>query len=193
MIWLAAGLVLFLGSHSLEIFAAPQKQALAAKIGTGPWRGLVSLAAVVGFALIVVGYPQAAAGSGAALWAPSPLLHGVTLSFTLAAFILIIAAYVPGNHFKRALGDPMVIGTALWAVGHLLMRPTAAGGLLFGAFALWALVDLWSVRRRRAASGGVEAAPARPAATLIAVVAGIAVWTLFALYLHRILIGVSPL
>ena len=38
------------------------------------------------------------------------------------ASILIIAAYIPNNHFKKYLRHPMLIGLTIWATTHLLIN-----------------------------------------------------------------------
>jgi len=41
------------------------------------------------------------------LWSPPLWTHHVAGLFTLAAFVLVTAAYVPGNAIKARLKDPM--------------------------------------------------------------------------------------
>ena len=49
----------------------------------------------------------------------------------LPAFVLLAAAYVPGNRIKALVGHPMVLGTEFWAVAHLLANGNLADVLLF--------------------------------------------------------------
>jgi len=112
--------------------------------------------------------------------------------FTLVAFVLVAAAYVPRNHIKAALGQPMLLGVVVWASGHLLATGLLHDVVLFGAFLSWALpVAVWLRQRDRL--DGVD----YPAGTLrgdaIAVVIGVAAWAVFAFWLHRWLIGVDPM
>ena len=69
MAMLIAGLVLFLGAHSVRIFADDWRSALIAKLGPGPWKGLYSLVSLAGFVLIVMGY-GAARATPVDLWMP---------------------------------------------------------------------------------------------------------------------------
>jgi uncharacterized membrane protein len=107
------------------------------------------------------------------------------------AFILIVAAYVPGNRIKAGLGHPMVAGVKVWAFAHLLANGTLAGVILFGAFLAWAMADFASARRRDRRAGTVY-----PAGTIardaVAVIVGLVAWAAFAFYLHGWLIGVRP-
>nr|WP_236743948.1 NnrU family protein [Marinobacter similis] len=59
MATLIAGLVLFLGIHSLSIVNEPLRNRLQASLGEGPFKGLYSVIALIGLVLIVVGYGAA--------------------------------------------------------------------------------------------------------------------------------------
>ncbi len=56
MLILIAGLVLFLGVHSVSVVAAGWRDDAMARLGEAPWKLLYALIAVIGFALIVFGY-----------------------------------------------------------------------------------------------------------------------------------------
>jgi len=56
MLVLIIGLVVFLGIHSVSIVAPHWRSATIARLGEKPWKGLYSLAAGVGLALVIVGY-----------------------------------------------------------------------------------------------------------------------------------------
>ena len=64
--------------------------------------------------------------------------------------------------------------------------------LLFGAFLIWAIADFATLRRRDR-KAGVTYPAGTAKGTVIAIAAGTVLWALFAFYLHRLLIGVSPL
>jgi uncharacterized membrane protein len=188
MAWLIAGLALFLGAHSAQIFAAGGRERLIGRLGPGPWKGLYSLVSLAGFGLIVFGYGQAR--GGAPLYVLPPVVHDVTFVLVWLGFVCVVAAYWPGNHVKLWLRDPMVVGVGLWALGHLLAKATPAALALFGAFLVWAIADFISLRRRPATRAP---APAKAMNTLLVVIVGSILAGVFALWLHRWLIGVSPL
>ena len=56
---LILGLLLFLGMHSVRIFAKGWRSQVIAQRGGGAWKGLYALVSLVGFGLIVWGYGQA--------------------------------------------------------------------------------------------------------------------------------------
>ena len=189
MALLFLGLLIFLGGHSLRICAGGWRDRQIARLGEKRWKGLYTLAAFVGFGLIVIGFGQA--GPQEALWSPPGFMPHVTALLTLFAFLLIVAAYVPGNRLKSAIGHPMVLGVKLWAFAHLLSNAQPRHLALFGAFLVWAIVDFASLRRRDRAAGTVyPAGGLRGDVTVVAV--GLVVWALFAFKLHGLLIGVYP-
>lgn len=192
MLTLVAGLVLFLGAHSVRVFAEGWRTATIARIGEKGWKGMVSLVSIAGFVLIVIGFGLARQNP-LTLWPQPPVwTRHLAALLTLIAFVLLAAAYVPGNQIKAALHHPMILGVKVWAFAHLLANNTLAEFLLFGGFLAWAVLDFRAARRRDRAAGTVypPGSPARSAAT---VVVGIAAWAVFAFWLHRVLIGVQPL
>ena len=188
---LILGLVVFLGAHSIRIVADRWRATQLARLGEGAWKGLYSVTSVIGFVLIIWDYHSAQA-QPIVVWSPPHWLRLVGALLTIPAFVLLAAAYVPGNRIKAAVGHPMVAGVKVWAFAHLLANGTLAAILLFGAFLVWAIADFRSARRRDRAAGTRYPAgtTARDAVTVIA---GLVAWALFAFLLHRWLIGVQPL
>jgi uncharacterized membrane protein len=190
MTLLILGLVLFLGVHSTRIVADSWRTATIARVGEKPWKGIYSLLSIAGFVLLVIGY-GAARQSPVVLFAPPVWTRHLAALLTIPAFVLLAAAYVPGNAIKRAVGHPMMAGVKVWALAHLLANGTLADFLLFGTFLSWAVLGFIAARRRDRASGTTY--PAGPGSrTAIAVVAGLVAWAVFAFALHRPLIGVAP-
>ena len=190
MTLLLLGLALFLGVHSTRIVADGWRTATIARVGEKPWKGIYSLLSIAGFVLLVIGY-GAARQSPVVLFAPPVWTRHLAALLTIPAFVLLVAAYVPGNAIKRAIGHPMVAGVKVWALAHLLANGTLADVLLFGTFLAWAVLSFIAARRRDRAAGTTY--PAGPGSrTAITVVVGLVAWAVFAFALHRPLIGVAP-
>src|SRR5262245_54032384 len=117
--WLIVGLVIFLGAHSVRIFAEEWRARQIERLGHQPWKGLYSLVSVAGFALIVWGYGLAREHP-VSLWNPPAWTRHVAALLTIITFVLWTAAYVPGNRIKAALGHPMILGVKVWALAHLI-------------------------------------------------------------------------
>jgi len=112
---------------------------------------------------------------------------------TLVAFVLVVAAYVPGNGIKAWLKDPMILGVKTWAFAHLLANGALADVVLFGSFLAWAVLDFRAVRQRRRAGREPTVAPAQRGRSAVTVIVGVLAWMLFAFHLHLPLIGVQPI
>jgi uncharacterized membrane protein len=190
MTWLVLGLILFLGMHSVRIVADSWRSARVAALGLNSWKAIYSVVSVIGFVLIVWGY-GAARAAPVVLYAPPVWTRHVAALLTIPAFILLIAAYVPGTRIKRAVGHPMVAAVKLWALAHLLANGTLADLVLFGAFLAWAVANYISARRRDRAAGVVYVAGPLMR-DVAAVVIGLAAWAVFAVWLHGAWIGVRP-
>lgn len=188
--YLIAGLALFLGVHSVRVFANGWRSQTLARIGEKPFKGVYSLLSLAGFVLLVWGYGQARQ-QGVMLWSPPTAMRHIAALLTLLSFVLLAAAYVPGNQIKAKLHHPMVLGTKVWALAHLLANGSLADTVLFGSFLLWAVV-LFAASRRRDRREQTVYASGTAGATAITVAVGVVAWAVFAFWLHRVLIGVSP-
>ena len=192
MLLLILGLVLFLGIHSVRIVADGLRSRLIARRGLNAWKGVYSLISIAGFVAICIGFGQARHDT-VVLWSPPRWTHDVAALLTLLAFILVTAAYVPGNGIKARVKDPMILGVKCWAAGHLFANGTLADVVLFGSFLAWAVLDFRAARQRRRAGGEPPIAPGRASRSVVTVVVGILAWMLFAFHLHQPLIGVQPI
>lgn len=187
---LIAGLVLFLGLHSIRIFADDWRTAQVARMGERKWKALFAIVSLVGLVLIVYGFGQARM-TPVFVWTPPVWTRHLAALLLLPAFILIVAGNMRGTKMKARLGHPMVLGTKLWAFAHLLANGRLAGMVLFGSFLVWAVVEYISARRRDRAAGIVY--PAGSASRdAIAIVVGTVAWAAFGFWLHGVLIGVRP-
>jgi uncharacterized membrane protein len=189
-LYLIAGLLLFLGVHSTRVFADDWRNRTRASMGEKPFKGIYSLLSLAGFVLLVWGY-GVARQQPVVLWMPPKGMRHLAALLTLFSFVLLAAAYVPGNKIKARLHHPMVLGVKVWALAHLLANGTLADVLLFASFLIWAIV-LFAVSRRRDRRERTVYAAGTAGATGITVVAGVLAWAAFAFWLHRVLIGVAP-
>jgi uncharacterized membrane protein len=110
----------------------------------------------------------------------------------LVAFILLLAAYIPGNGIKARLGHPMIIAVKIWAFSHLLSNGTLADLIMFGSFLAWAVLSFRAARKRDRAAGVVRG-KGELLKTMITVVLGALAWVWFVFQGHAWLIGVRPI
>lgn len=191
MIYLLAGIFLFLGAHSVRIWGDPWRERMLVRLGETKWKGLYALTSALGLGLLIWGFGLARQ-EPVQLWSPPVGVRHLASALMLGSFVLLAAAYVPGNRIKAGLRHPMVLSVKLWALAHLLANGNLAHGVLFGTFLVWAVLSFRAARRRdRLAGVGPDAGST--GATGVAVALGVAAWLAFTLYLHGLLIGVQPL
>jgi uncharacterized membrane protein len=184
------GLIIFLGSHSIRIFAEPWREQMIAKLGEKKWKGIYTLVSLFGFVLLVIGYGQARQDT-VLLWQPPTFGIHLALLLNVFTFILLASSAPNNNAIRVKLKHPMILGVKVWALAHLLANGTLVDAILFGSFLIWAVLDFGSARRRPSPVG--ESAVISPRATGVAIFTGIVAWVAFILWIHKWLIGVSPL
>lgn len=186
MTLLVLGAALFLGLHSVRIWGDGLRNQLMDRMGEGPWKGLYSLISLVSLVLIVLGYAEARA-TPRILWQLGVGARHGGSTLVLVGFVLLVVAYLPAGFIKVTVRHPMVLGTALWAAGHLLANGTAADLVLFGGFLAWS-ATLYPVARGR---GPITATPSFQW-DVVGVVVGGALWAAMAFAVHAWLFGVAP-
>lgn len=190
MILLIAGLWLFFGFHSVRLLAPETRARAVERFGESNWKLLYSGASLTGLILVVLGYSDMHLNP-VHLWTPPLWTRHLAALLMLPAFVLLAATYVRGSVLRERIGHPMLAGTKLWALAHLLANGTLADVLLFGSFLVWAALSFSASRKRDRAAGTT-----RPAGhwtrDLIAVAVGALTWFVFAMYLHGVLFGVRP-
>jgi uncharacterized membrane protein len=179
---LIAGLIVFFGAHVVPMF--PEfKGSFQSRFGEMRYKGIYTVLALSGFAMILLGYSQAEFRPvfSPPAWAPLTTYLAMPVSFCL-----LVAAYVP-NNFRRVIRNPMLSGVLVWALAHLLANGDIASILLFGSFGLYAIIDIISVNRRSPAE-----TPARQPLLkdVLVIVIGFAVFWVVR-YFHAALFGVS--
>jgi uncharacterized membrane protein len=181
------GLVIFIGTHSIYILAPGVRDAMIARIGYNPWRGLYSLLSLAGLVLLIYGYGQARLDP-VVLFEPPVWARDFAFTLMIVALPLLIASFFPTpTRIGRFVKHPMLMAVTIWSLAHVLVTGTLAGVLLSAVFFGWALAARFSLLARpmTAPSG---AAP-NPRNDWIAVLIGIALWAAFLFVLHDWLIG----
>jgi uncharacterized membrane protein len=184
---LVAGLIVFLGIHTLSTLRAP-RAALIGSIGEAPYKGLYSVVSAVGLVLIVWGFGHYRNTSYHQVWNPPTWLHPIAMVLLWFAFVALAAAYSPPNKIKSTLRHPMLVGVKSWALAHLLVNGDLGGIVLFAALVLWSAYDRISLKRR----GDFGAPPVAgvTAGDAIALAVGSAAYAAM-FWLHPLLIGVA--
>lgn len=185
MTFLILGIFLFLGIHSISIFALGVRNQLAARSEIG-WKAVYAIISLIGMMLIVQGYAQARLNPTYLYVTPLWLRHLSALLMS-PVFVLFVAPYFPGK-ISTVIKQPQLVAVQLWAVSHLLVNGTVADMILFGSFLAWAVADKISMKNR--AYRPVPGLPKSSKNDLIIIVLGLSLFGAFAFHLHQVLIGI---
>jgi uncharacterized membrane protein len=168
---------------------APQwRDARIGSMGEGSWKGIYSLFAIVGLALIIWGYAQARPEADILYVTPTWTRH-IAILLMAFSFIAMMAFNLGPSRIKHYLQHPFLVSIKLWAAAHLLANGDSASVLLFGSFLVWAVWNRIAVSKR----GGQRPAIGPVTNDLAATASGLLLWVLFIWKAHEWLFGVSPL
>jgi uncharacterized membrane protein len=184
---LVVGLVAFIGAH-VFVSLRGARAAVIARIGEGPYKGLMSLVSLAGLILVGYGFGQYRADGWINVWSPPRWTYYVTQLLMWPASIFVVAAYVRGNIW-RVLKHPMLVGVKTWAVAHLISNGDLGSIVLFGSFLAWAVYDRITLKHRT--DPGAPAIPVRGHRNdTIALVVGTLLYLGLGLIFHPIVVGV---
>ena len=182
-----AGLVLFLGIHTLTTRRDARARAIA-RLGKGGYKILYVLVSVAGLVLIAWGFSQYRQYEWINVWYPPTWMRHIALALMLPAIILVVASYIRGRIFTT-LKHPMLTGVKLWAVLHLMANGDLGSIILFGSVLVWAVYDRISLKRR--ADAGAPPIPVGGVTNdLIAVGVGVVAYLALVFVFHPLVIGV---
>lgn len=187
MLVLIAGIILFLGAHTLTAFRQT-RSVLINRTGAGSYRGLYSLVSIVGLVLIGWGFSRYRAGGLIPVWSPPTWTSHLTILLMWFAFVSLACMNPAPGWIKGWLRHPMLVAIMIWALAHLLANGDAGGMLLFGSFLAWAIFDRVAVERR--GDNGASRVPSFTRADAVALGVGTVAYVAM-IFLHPVLIGVS--
>ena len=140
------GFIIFLISHSANIFFQNLKTILLKRVGLLLWKIIVSLLAVIGFVLMVTHY-QDAKSLSIILWSPNILILYLSYILNFFAIWLLVSAYIPRNVIRLKLKHPMILGVKTWAFAHLIVNGDTFSIFVFGITLAWAVLSFRSARK----------------------------------------------
>jgi uncharacterized membrane protein len=113
MVIFIIGIILFLGSHSVRIFADPWRTRMIHQLGEKKWKRLYALFSLFSFILLVIGYSQARQDT-IIIWQPPIFLTHLTVLLNLFTFILLASSAPNNNAIRLKLKHPMILGVKVW-------------------------------------------------------------------------------
>ena len=153
MILLVLGLALWWASHLVKVMAPETRAAAVARMGEGPWKGLISLVTLVAIALMVIGF-RAAEEAPVILWT-APLWFWHLNNALMAVAVVVFTAGFFASPVRRRIRNPQLTGVKIWAIAHLAVNGELASLLLFGGLLAWAVVAVIGTKRRDGPRGHV--------------------------------------
>jgi uncharacterized membrane protein len=140
------------------------RDALIARLGTGPYRGVFALASIIGLVWMIYAYKRA----------PALALWGLQLGFRPTAYVLVFIAFLfvvigittpsptrvgmesrvtagadVARGVVRITRHPFLWGVALWALVHLIVNGDLASLILFSSLLVLALGGTLSIDAKR--------------------------------------------
>ncbi|MFM2356107.1 MAG: hypothetical protein RLZZ528_1843 [Pseudomonadota bacterium] len=174
MALLVAGVLLWWAAHLFKRMA-PDRRAALGERGKGP----VALALLVSVVLMVLGYRWAEVSP---VYQPVPGIGHLNNLLMLGSVFLFGVGGTRGTLYPR-IRHPMLWGTVVWAVAHLLVNGDLASLVLFGGIGIWALVQMAAINRAGpwtppTDGRGVKGDLMNLAGTvvLIGIIAGVHIW-----------------
>jgi uncharacterized membrane protein len=186
MALLILGIVIFLGAHTFTTLRE-RRQGVADALGPNVYKGLHSVASLVGFVLICVGFSHYRASGLIPLWTPPAGMRHLTIVLMWFAFVSLAAMNPSPGRIRGWLRHPMLVAVKIWALAHLLANGDLGGILLFGSFLAWAVYDRIAVKRRGDLGAARVASFTRTDAVVLIV--GTILWIAM-IFLHPYVIGV---
>lgn len=185
---LIVGIIVMIGIHLVPTFPDVRDR-LIVQLGVAGYRILFSIVSTLGLVLLIWGFARA---PFVQIWSPPDWTRYVAMVLMLPVFILLIAAYVPGQ-IKAKVKNPFVDAISTWALAHLIANGDLASIILFGSFLAYSVYDRIALKRRAATGLVTVAETGPPRNDIIAVVGGLALYVIFLVWLHPLLIGVPVL
>lgn len=184
MTLLVIGLLFWSVPHILPSLAVNFRKSLIAKLGEGPYSGIVAFLILGGIVLTVFGWRSIVPE---AVYFPPAFLKPATYLLMLFSLLLFIVSSRP-SRIKLYIRHPQLTGMVLWSVAHLLQVGNNRSVVLFGWLVIWALLEMIFINHR----DGVWVKEAAPAWTeeVKTVVVILVVYTVVA-YVHPYISGVS--
>ena len=182
---LLLGVIIFFGVHLVPSFVNFRDKVIS-RLGEAKYKGLYSIAALIGLILIIYGMSEA---EYKPIWEPPIWSRNVVIITMLLSFYLFAAADMKSN-IKRFIRHPMLLGVLLWSCVHLFANGDLASITLFGCFAVFSLFGIASANRRGAL---VQKEKYSIKKDVVSVIAGLVVYAIFVLFVHPFLMGVPVL
>lgn len=174
MTLLMFGLILWVAAHVFKRIAPDAR----AKMGE-KGKGAIALVLLGSVVLMFIGYRGA---EFVPLYDPWPGMGHLNNLLMLVSVFLFGVGGTKGTLYP-VMRHPMLWGTVIWSLAHLLVNGDTASIVLFGVIGLWALAEMFLINRAEAWSPPVDGRGIKGDAmnlvgtlVLFGLIAGIHIW-----------------
>jgi uncharacterized membrane protein len=130
--------VLWIGAHWFKRLAPGARASMG-----GAGKGVVSVLSLAGIVAMVIGYRAA---EFVPVYTPIPGMGHANNTLMLLSLFLFGVGGTKGSLYPR-MRHPMLWGTVVWALAHLLVNGDQVSIVLFGGMGLWALISMLLINR----------------------------------------------
>lgn len=127
----------FFGVHLVPVVPGWRAR-LIARLTRNGYRGLFSILSIASFGWLIVAH----GGPYDELWSVGPWARLLPLAALPVALCLLILVYAAPAEAKKIVRHPMLTAVLLWALAHIVPNGDTGSLILFGGFALYALIDM---------------------------------------------------
>lgn len=138
MTLLILGLLLYAGSHFFKRLLPGVRAGLG-----DSGKLVVTVLSLLGVVLMVIGYRGA---EWVPVYTPMPGMGHANNTLMLISLFLFGVGGTKGTLYPK-MRHPMLWGTIVWAVAHLLVNGDQASIVLFGGIGLWAIASMLVINR----------------------------------------------
>ncbi len=179
--------MVFYVPHAAPVFFPSLKQKIINSIGLVKWRSIYSIFSLLGIVTIIWGWIIFRPQAPDVYYPPSWASH-ITALFIWVGFILFLVTKKQPGRILLMVKHPMMAGTLLWSIGHLISNGDLASILLFGSFVIYAIISLifYTIKGNES----YELASYR--GDISALAFGTIIFLIFGFYFHGWIFGVSP-
>jgi len=144
MTLILAGLALWYAVHMVPSLGSGLKQSLVERWGLVAYRVVFAALVLTAMLLMVLGWRSA---QPVTIYLPEPAWRPAGMALAVLGLVTLSATR-RASRIGRLVRYPQLAGMLIWACGHLLANGDSRSLLLFGGFAVWAVLEMILISRR---------------------------------------------
>jgi uncharacterized membrane protein len=143
MTLLIIGVIIWWDAHFFKLVMPGLRQKMEDRMGNGA-RGLMTVIILISLVMMVVGFRSA---SGPQIYTP-PSWGGHLNNLMMLAAVIMLGMGNSKGRLRTWFRHPMLLGTIVWSIAHLLANGDLESIILFGGIGLWALSSIFLINHQ---------------------------------------------